>query len=107
MLDQRQRQAINGSLVQDINGVLHRRSGNIAFVVTDTKTLVVCFTGTFLIRYDHRNYAGQLKRLRDMICRNEIKSMAELIEYCQFKPGNYRGQMSGLQLIPTKLERHV
>lgn len=83
------------------------RSGDICFVMTETKTLVVSFTGTFLIRYDHRNYAGQLKRLRDMIKRKEIKSMVDLIDYCQYRPGNYRDQMAGLELVPTKLERHV
>lgn len=99
--------ASSGNIVNDINGVLNRRIGNLTFIVTDTKTLVVCFTGTFLIKYHHRNYAGQLKRLRHMILNNEIDSMVDLIEFCQYGPGPYNDQMSGLELVSTKLERHI
>jgi hypothetical protein len=77
------------------------------FVLTDHETIVICPSGTFLIRYDHNNYKMQLERLRDMIRRKKMKSMADLLDYCQYRPGNYPNQMCGLELIPTRLERHV
>lgn len=73
------------------------------------KTLVVCSTGVFLIKYDHRNYRMQLERLRLKILRKQMKSMTDLIDYCRFRPGAYQktSQMCGLELVPTKLERHI
>lgn len=78
-----------------------------SFVLTKNKTIVINSGQAFLIRYDHRNYRKQLVRLRELIRQGQIKSMTDLIEYCNFRPGNYHGLMCGLEMVYTRLERHV
>lgn len=84
-------------------------SGNagLCFVMTDTKTIVVHQTGAFLVKNQHRNYRTQLERLRKMIRRRQIRSIVDLVDYCKYGPANYKNQMAGLELIPTKLEYHI
>lgn len=77
----------------------------VTFILTDKKTVVCTNLQTFLVRHDHRNYIKQLERLREMIMKNEMRSLPDLITYCGYKPGGYNDQMCGLELVPTRLER--
>lgn len=80
---------------------------DITFILTDKKTIVHTSLQTFLVKHDHRNYLKRLERLREMIINDEMKSLAELISYCGYRPGNYHDQMCGLEMVPTRLERHL
>lgn len=86
---------------------MYRPTETLTFILTDTKTIVQTPLQIFLIKHDHRNYLKQLERLRELIRRDEMTSLADLITYCSYKQGGYRDQMSGLELVPTKLERHI
>lgn len=90
-----------------VEHIVCHQQNKVCFVLTSTKTIVMCSTGTFIVKYDHRNYRMQLERLREMIRQRVIRSMADLIDFCKFRPGNYASQMCGLQLVPTRLERHI
>lgn len=79
-----------------------------SFMLTPTKTIVhIGINGAFLIRYDHRNHSKQLERLRGLIRQNKVKTASELIDYCDLRNGVYVDQMYGLELVPTKIERHI
>jgi len=79
----------------------------LTFILTDDKTLVATRYQTFLIKYDHRNYIKQLEKLRELIKKGEMRSIVDLITYCKYRPGGYKDQMCGLELVPTRLERHI
>jgi hypothetical protein len=82
-------------------------SETLTFILTSDKTLVSTRYQTFLIRYDHRNYIKQLERLRELIRKGKMTSIVDLITYCKYRPGGYKDQMCGLELVPTRLERHI
>jgi hypothetical protein len=87
--------------------VIYVGDTGLCFVMTGTKTIVVHQTGAFLVKNNHRNYSRQLERLRKMIRRRQIRSIVDLVDYCKYGPANYKNQMAGLELIPTKLEYYL
>jgi hypothetical protein len=79
----------------------------LTFYLFEKKTIIKTPLQTFIIQYDHRNYMKQLERLRTLITNNKMKTIIDLIEYCNFRAGNYHDQMAGLEMVPTRLERHL
>lgn len=79
----------------------------ITFILTEEKTIISTKFQTFIVRYDHSNYIKRLENLRKMIANGKMKSLSELVTYCDYKPGGYKDQMSGLELVPTLLKRHI
>ena len=85
----------------------HYSGKGVKFILTENKTIVYTNLQTFLVQYDHRNHAKQLERLRELIRLNQMQTLPDLITYCGFRPGGYHDQMYGLELVPTKMERHI
>lgn len=88
-------------------GARYYKRKDFSFILTDKRTIVSTSHQTFVVKHDHRNYIKQLERLRAMVIKGEINSLSELITFCSFKPGGYRDQMCGLELVSTKLERYL
>lgn len=83
-------------------------SQSLTFYIIGEKVLAKTTVGTFIIKYDHGNYKKQLERLKINIRQNKIKSPTELICFCAFRPmGGTRGRMAGLELVTSRLERHL
>jgi len=90
-----------------ISDEIYHPTHTLTFILTPDKTIVATPLSAFFIKYDHRNYQKQLDRLRDMVRNGKIKSIVDLIDYCKFRPGNYRDQMCGLELVPTKMPEYI
>lgn len=90
---------------------VYKPSNTLTFYLTDEKTLVRVGSkihSTFIVLYDHANYKPQLELLREYIVAGEIKSITQVVEFCNWRPGNNtKSQNYGLELRATKLERHI
>lgn len=76
------------------------------FILYPHKTLVQTPFQTFLIVPARHNYSKRLERLRDNIREGKMHSMTEIVSYCNLRPGR-RGQMLGIEMVNTTMERHV
>ena len=85
---------------------VYHASPTLVFILTETHTFAKTPTQTFSIRYDHGNYKARLERLRERIRQGKFKTLYEVVEFCGWKPGNYKGFMDGLEMVATTLERH-
>lgn len=84
-----------------------KANDTMTFFLTPTKTIVnLGLNGAFLICYHHRNYKEQLDTLRELVRRKKMKSVSDLISYCDLKPGRL-SKMYGLELVPIKLEWYI
>lgn len=81
-------------------------SNTLIFVFINEKILVVTPLEVYKIEYYHRNYQFRFMNLRKAVEEGEIKSVSDLIDYCKLRPGK-NSQMYGLELVTTKLERHI
>jgi hypothetical protein len=87
---------------------IYKPNKSITFILTDSETIAMTNLQTFVIKYDHHNYSSQLGRLRDLIRSNKIQSPTDLVDFCNWRPGNNRTcQNYGLELVPTKIERYI
>ena len=81
------------------------RINNITFILQPSKTIVYTKYQTFILVPARHNYKKKLERLRESIKRGEMQSLTDIVSYCNLKPGR-RGQMAGIEMINTRLERH-
>lgn len=88
---------------------VYRPTDSLAFFIIGEKIIVHSGMQTFILKYDHANYKPRLIRLKSIVREDGIKSIIELIDYCGFKAGAYqaKSQMEGLELVPTRIERHL
>lgn len=96
---------------ESVENTVFTPTRTLKFILTEEKTLVVVNPDSpvkqvFIIKYDHRNYEKQLEHLRNLIKKGKMRSVVDLVTYCKLRPGR-QYQMYGLELIPTKLERHI
>lgn len=72
---------------------------NIMFIFTPSQTLVATPLQLFLIKHSHGNYIPRLNRIEKEVEKGKIKTIADLVTYNGFKPGNSISQFDGLELI--------
>lgn len=78
----------------------------LAFLLTADRTIVITSYTTYMVKYDHKNYRFQLERFREKVRSGEMKTIIDVVVFCNLRPGNYNF-MDGLELIPTILRRHL
>lgn len=88
-----------------MNEVEHYSINNMTFILSPQKTIIQTPFQTFLVVPARHNFSKKLERLRDEIRKGNMKSMTEVVSYCNLKPGR-RGQMLGIELVNTIIERH-
>jgi len=81
-------------------------SNTLLFAFKSDEVLVATPLQLYKIKYYHRNYRKQYANIRKLVVSGKIKNVADLIDYCKFRPG-VNSQMYGLELLVTKLERHI
>lgn len=85
---------------------VHRVNNRLLFAFGVRDTLVATHLELYTIKYYHRNYKNQFMNLREHVECGEIQTIVDLIDYCKLRPGK-NSQMYGLELVTTKLERHL
>lgn len=79
---------------------------NITFILHCDKTLVVTPHQTFILEPARHNYAKKLEVLREQIRQGEMKTLTDVVAFCNLRPGK-GGQMLGIYMMNTKLDRHI
>lgn len=75
------------------------------FILYHDKTIIKTPYQTFILVPARDIYSKRLERLREAIRQGKMRSMTEVVSYCNLKPGK-RGQMLGIMLVNTLGERH-
>ena len=78
---------------------------NITFILHPSKTVIQTSFQTFLLMPTRHVYNKKMAILREEIRKGNMKSMAEVVNYCNLQPGR-RGQMLGIEMVNTTIERH-
>ena len=104
--------ARDNPVAEKVKYEIFKPNKTLTFLLTEQKVLVITHPESqlrqvFIVQYDHHNYAKKLNELREMIKENKVKSITDLVSFCNFHVGSYKDQMAGLELVPTKLERHI
>jgi len=79
---------------------------NITFILRPQKTVIRTPYQTFLLVPARDIYSKRMERLREQIRQGKMKSMTDVVSYCNLQPGR-RGQMKGIHMINTIYERHL
>ena len=77
----------------------------ISFILSSEKTIIRTPFQTFLAVPARHNYSKKMERLRNEIRRGNMRSMTEIVSYCNLQPGR-RGQMLGIMLVNSVMTRH-
>lgn len=85
---------------------VYRVSNRLLFAFGAKETLVATSLELYTIKYYHRNYKNQFMNLREYVKCGGIQTIVDLIDYCKLRCGK-NSQMYGLELVTTKLERHI
>lgn len=77
----------------------------ITFILYPQKTIIKTPHQTFLVLPARHNYVKRVERLRGEIRKGRMKSMTDVVSFCNLHPGR-RGLMLGIELVNTLASRH-